>query len=221
MNNSIKIYKNLVSPFNQSKVLLHKDKFDELKQNIIASPVCCEIDLADSFCNNKCKHCFFGTNNSNKRIFIDKYRLKAILYELRNIGVKAIEFSGGGEPLTHPYATKIIKFTSAIGFDIGLVTNGLLLDKVFDIADKFKFIRISLDSTTRAMYYETHGVDCFDRVVDNIAKLCDKKCGDIIGIGYLITGINNSDIIDAALLAKNLGVRFIQYRPASLPYKNR
>ena len=59
MNNSIKIYKNLVSPFNQSKVLLHKDKFDELKQNIIASPVCCEIDLADGFCNNKCKHCFF------------------------------------------------------------------------------------------------------------------------------------------------------------------
>lgn len=59
MNNSIKIYKNLVSPFNQSKVLLHKDKFYELKQNIIASPVCCEIDLADGFCNNKCKHCFF------------------------------------------------------------------------------------------------------------------------------------------------------------------
>jgi len=35
------------------------NKFDELKQNIIASPVCCEIDLADGFCNNKCKHCFF------------------------------------------------------------------------------------------------------------------------------------------------------------------
>lgn len=37
-------------------------KFHELKSNIIAVPVCCEIDLADGFCNNKCRHCFFGTN---------------------------------------------------------------------------------------------------------------------------------------------------------------
>lgn len=35
MNDSIKIYKKLVSPFNQSKILLHKDKFDELRRNII------------------------------------------------------------------------------------------------------------------------------------------------------------------------------------------
>ncbi len=39
MNDKIKIYKNLVSPFNQSKILLHNEKFHELKSNIIAVPV--------------------------------------------------------------------------------------------------------------------------------------------------------------------------------------
>lgn len=96
MNDNIKIYKDLVSPFNQSKILLHNEKFHELKSNIIAVPVCCEIDLADGFCNNKCRHCFFGTNTYKEKILMDESVIKNVLVELKDIGVKAIEFSGGG-----------------------------------------------------------------------------------------------------------------------------
>ncbi len=149
---------------------------------------------------------------------MDESVIKNILVELKDIGVKAIEFSGGGEPLTHPSAREIMKFTAELGFDIGLVTNGLLLNKILDISNLFKFIRISLDAATKEVYYRTHGVNTFNTVIDNIYKATNYFSGNNIGIGYLITGINNEDILDATILAKKLGVRFIQYRPASLEY---
>ena len=59
MTNSILEYYDLVSPFNQTKILSHIDKLRELKKQQIVAPICSEIDLTDGFCNNKCKHCFF------------------------------------------------------------------------------------------------------------------------------------------------------------------
>lgn len=214
--NSIWFYKELVSPFNQSKIIAHKDKLIELKNSKIVAPVCCEIDLTDGFCNNKCQHCFFGTNNKNAPILIDTNRLKEILKELKEIGVKAVEFSGGGEPTTHPDIVEIIKYANHLGFDIGIVTNGYLLDKLVGCYDMFKFIRISVDAATSETYYLNHGVDYFDTVINNLKKVVESGNGYKLGVGYLITGKNNNDILKAAQLYKTIGCRFLQFRPASM-----
>ena len=209
-------YKELVSPFNQSKVLLHKDKLYELQKQDIVVPVCCEIDLTDGFCNNKCRHCFFSTNTKNTPIIMQLDRLKSVLEELKALGVKAIEFSGGGEPTTHPDIVDIINYTYNLGFDIGIVTNGNLLNKLYSVLDKFSFIRISLDSASPDTYEKVHGVNTFDIVINNIRGAVDLIGGNKIGIGYLIVPHNKEDIISCVKLARNLGCRFIQYRPASL-----
>lgn len=62
-------YTDLTSPFFQPKVLLHIEKFKDVYRNEIATPVTCEIDLTDGFCNNKCNHCFFGTNKKPNQYF--------------------------------------------------------------------------------------------------------------------------------------------------------
>ena len=47
-----------------------------------------------------------------------------------------MEFTGGGEPLTHPDAKEIIEYACDCGFSVGLVTNGLLLDKIDEVIKK-------------------------------------------------------------------------------------
>lgn len=215
---SVKYYDKIASPFIQTKALCHVEKLEELQKNKVITPVTCEIDITDGFCNNKCKHCFFETNEKYIPIIQDKKRVFGIFDELKELGVKGIEFTGGGEPLTHPDAKEIIEYACDCGFSVGLVTNGLLLDKIEDVFEKMTFVRISLDAATPETYSYAHGVDSFNQVISNIKNLISKFGGGKIGVGYLILPYNVGDIVNAAELVKGIGVRFIQYRPASLTY---
>jgi MoaA/NifB/PqqE/SkfB family radical SAM enzyme len=209
-------YNDLVSPFNQSKILAHSEKLFELCNQPIVAPICCEIDLADGFCNNKCRHCFFGTNEKAIPVLLDTLRAKTLLVELKALGVKAIEFSGGGEPTTHPDIKEIITYCYNLGFDLGIVTNGYLLDRLEGCYHMFTFIRVSVDAASPETYAKVHGVNYFDKVIENLKKVKNGGNADRLGIGYLITGSNNEDIISAAQFFGQLGCRFLQYRPASM-----
>ncbi len=215
---SVLFYNEIASPFIQTKALLHFGKLLELSKSNIITPITCEIDLTDGFCNNKCSHCFFSTNNKNEPILMPKVHAIALISELSKLGVRGIEFSGGGEPLTHPECEEIIQSGLDNNLDIGLVSNGLLLDRIIGISGKLTFIRVSLDAANSQTYKMIHGVDSFNRVINNIMEIVDKHGGNNIGIGYLLLPNNIEDIIPATELAKKIGVRFIQFRPASLPF---
>lgn len=129
------------------------------------NPITCEIDLTDGFCYNKCKHCFFGTDQKEQPIIINTNAVKELIKELSENGTKAIEFSGGGEPTIHPDVHEILEYALNLGLDVGLITNGLLFNKVKDISGYLKFIRISLDAAERNTYFKVHGVDCFNMVI--------------------------------------------------------
>lgn len=212
----IKKYSKIVSPFVQTKAFFHHNKIEELRNNSIVAPVTCEIDLVDGFCNNKCKHCFFGTNNKATPVFMDTEVIKRTIKELSEMGTKAVEFTGGGEPTTHPDISEIIKYAYDLGLDVGVVTNGLLLNKLKEVVKCLTFIRVSVDAGSRETYKVVHGLDKFDVVVNNIKEILDCTNKDIIGVGYLITPDNINDIQKAAEIFSKMNVRFIQYRPASL-----
>lgn len=211
-------YTDLTSPFFQPKVFLHIEKFKDISEGRMPVPVTCEIDLTDGFCNNKCAHCFFSTNTKDKPIYLEKETAKSLIQELHQNGVKGIEFSGGGEPTTHPDFKEILSYATNIGCSIGLITNGLLLNKIMDVADKLSFVRISLDAATPQVYEKVHGVPYFEKVIENIKELTKNMNPLKIGVGYLIIENNICDIVEAAKKIKQLGCRFLQYRPASLPY---
>lgn len=214
---NVKNYNSLVSPFNQSKILIHWNDLEEIAKSKIIRPVMCEIDLTDGFCNNKCKHCFYGTDQKHTPIYMSVETAEKLLDELHELGVKAIEFSGGGEPTTHPHFLEIVLYALSLGFEVGVVTNGLLINKIGEIACKLKFIRISLDAASEDVYKKVHGVDAFEKVINNVRLLINNKCSNI-GLAYLIVPENISDITKVYDLACELGVSYLQYRPASLTY---
>jgi len=195
------------------------------KTNVIST----EIDPTD-FCNYKCSWCFTHKNRSRFQIEIE-YLKKYIDNFLLN-GGRSIHFSGGGEPLLFKELfeqTPVFENQSIINYclkkniAIGIITNGLYLNKLFGKVNisKLAFVRISMDAVSSSSYSLIHkcGVDNFDRVIENIKHLVElrKSFVPALGLSFIVDknmelNYSMQDIIKISELAKSLKVDFVQFK---------
>lgn len=209
-------YGEFVSPFIQTKALLHRARIERLMAGEIPPPVTCELDLADGFCNHACPHCFHGTNHKRSPVFLDTSAAKELVSALAAAGTLGLELVGGGEPTTHPAFEAVVEYACSTSLDVGLVTNGSLLHHHFGALQKLKFVRVSVDAASEQTYLVTHMRRGFSKIVSNIEQLVAAGHRDV-GFGFLIVPSNVEDIPRAAQIAADAGCRYIQYRPATLP----
>ena len=70
-----------------------------------------------------------------------------VLDELKSLGVKAIEWTGGGSVECHPDYKQILNRSVELGFENALVTNGTLLDNgALQLIRGFDWVRFSVDA---------------------------------------------------------------------------
>jgi MoaA/NifB/PqqE/SkfB family radical SAM enzyme len=109
----------------------------------------------------------------------------------------------------------MVRVARGLGFEIGLVTNGIELDEYFDVLNSFVFVRISLDAASDNVYRKIKGTSHFAKVVKNIRKAIEiRSDGTTIGLSYVVCGDNESEVGKARRLAYRLGVDYIQIKPA-------
>lgn len=194
--------------FSTNKLFYHQ----ELLQSAIASPLntyplSLEVSLF-SGCNAKCFWCCDKTWRKKHPGVLSEKLLIERLAEFYHLGARGLVIEGGGEPTLHPDFNSIVIKAHDIGFDIGLVTNGIAIPYE-GIADMFSWIRISLDAYDKHSFIATKGVDKYWDVMANIAKLR----GANLGIAYVLT--KSSTAPDFSLLVdtlKKAGVRYVQFR---------
>lgn len=199
-----------------SKILLN---IDWIRRDIL--PVHLQVDLCGT-CNQRCKWCFFkGGLDSNTGVWRDKELRKHILpapvanritREHWNYGFgRAITFVGGGEPLLHPRITSILNNTQQ---PMGIITN--LAVKISpglkEALQRCKWIRVSLDATTKETYERLHGVDMFQLVLDNMDKVRARVFG-MFGISYLVHPDNVEEIAALGEIATLVKANYIQFKP--------
>ena len=151
------------------------------------APYTIEIELTN-YCN---AHCIFCPNNSSKRErgFIDKQKLYEFLNKQKEIKVNnwfnktfntldfpKIVYAGLGEPLLHPNFLEIVEYTKKLGFQVEIVTNGLLLsqklvDKLIEL--NVDSLAISLHSINEDIYNEITGLS-LDNVLPNVTYALEK-----------------------------------------------
>lgn len=91
------------------------------------------------------------------------------LADLKKIGVKVIDFTGG-EPLLHRDIDKFIGLAKEKGFITTLTTNCLLYPKFAEkLKGKVDMLHFSLDSSKKEVHDNMRGVACFDFVMKSIA----------------------------------------------------
>lgn len=130
------------------RILTYYSEACELRDSIICSPRMAIIYPVYG-CNLACEGCLCGSSNQTK-VFMPLDKLKKLLGELKEVGVKSIELCGGGEPLLHPDIEHIIKCIHNMGFSLGIMTNGTLLNpQLGELIVKYAtYIRISVYENT-------------------------------------------------------------------------
>lgn len=193
-----------------NKIYYYLDQVEKLNRGEFVAPISCEIDPSNA-CNLKCDFCMWGDWRKDHHEHLDLDQYISAVGDLSKMGTKSITFTGGGEPLLNPNYNTMAKMAKSLGFQIGLVTNGVSLDKVENVED-YLFIRVSLDAHNREDYQRVKGADKFDRVIKNIKEAL--KRNKIIGVSYVVGPHNNKDLYKAEDLANELGAAYLQIKPS-------
>lgn len=100
-------------------------------------------------CNLKCSFC--SCKDSDRKKFLTLEQMTSIIDEASKRGTKAITITGGGEPLMHQQINEMIRYSNKKGIQVGLTTNGVLLNKL-EKHSNITWCRISSSDDRKPVY---------------------------------------------------------------------
>ena len=141
--------------------------------------------------------------------------MESVLCEIGEMGVKAVTFSGGGEPLCYPYIIDTLYMVERLGVDYAMITNGQALHgEAADCLKRAKWIRVSFDSSNSSTYENVRGVNTHSQILANIENFAHiKNASCVLGINCVITKNNAEEVFDICRIVKKLGVDNIKLSP--------
>jgi MoaA/NifB/PqqE/SkfB family radical SAM enzyme len=225
--------------YNTSKLALHEDKIRGFTKEKIMAPIYVRIKPTNK-CNHKCFYCSYVPGNdcvlSENINFLDEIPreiMMRILDDFKEMGVKAITFSGGGEPLIYTHIIETMQKAIDLGIDISVITNGQdLKGEKAEILKNAKWVRISSGECDAETFEEIRKrpKEWFYVLAKNIRNFSKIKNPDCeLGINFVVTNKNYHSVYDAAKYFKELGVNHIKFTPVYMltdyfkyhePFKN-
>jgi len=226
------------NPFNSYKLLAHVDTWRLIKRGKpVPPPILVTVDPSNK-CNLDCEWCNAAVIRAKNGGLLSKKALLNIAEFLPKWhvdgctvppGVKAVCIAGGGEPLINSHVGDFIDALIENGIEVGVVTNGLLIDKFIDSLSKCTWVGVSIDAGSTETYHRYKGMhkdsNSLQTVLNNIKKLTryalqhNNKLGfshPAYGVSYkyLLYKDNIGEIYEATKLAKESGCKNIHFRPA-------
>lgn len=151
-------------------------------------PILCNYYLTYR-CNAACGFCDIWQKPSPFAALED---VAKNLYDLKRLGVKFIDFTGG-EPLLHRDLPEILALAKHLGFVTSITTNTLLYPKYAkSLAGKVDLLHFSLDSAYKEKHDQSRGVRCFDKVLESIDIA--KSLGEYPDIIFTVQASNYEEL---------------------------
>lgn len=202
----------------------HLDKIRALRETGQCVPGQVQLVISD-LCNHDCPWCAYraegyssnqhfsgpnGERNPNRRISTAK--CMEIIDDIARLGIRAVQFTGGGEPTVHKDHISIFSHALDLGLKCALVTNGnTLADGWERVYPRFDWLRVSLDAGTPETYAKTRRVASsrFQMALDNIGALT--RAGAKVGVSFIIMRENFEEALLAATSAEAAGAQSIRF----------
>jgi MoaA/NifB/PqqE/SkfB family radical SAM enzyme len=235
--------------YRADKALFHADRLRVIQDRGQPYPVHVEVVLSD-LCNQDCSFCAYRLEgyssnelfndplatvprNPNRMLPADK--VMQLLDDCKEMGVKAIQLTGGGEPTLHPAFDQVVRGVLDRGMSLAVVTNGTLLHRPSTwlttthgisrvaLLARASWVRVSLDAAVAENYTRIRRVhpNTFDHVLSNVrlfvAEVARQKSQCRVGFGFVVTPDNYHELSAAIDLAEQLAVDNIRISAAFTP----
>lgn len=206
------------------KIFHFKDKVDSLPQNSdeILPPLHIRIKPING-CNHRCRYCAYREDSlqlgKDMKISdsIPKDKMMEITEDIIDMGVKAVTFSGGGEPLFYPHLVDVLRRLVDSPVRFATLTNGgLLKGEVAELFAKHgSWVRVSMDGWDNESYTRYRGVEHgeYDAILNNISefKAYGGECR--LGVSYIVDKENVGHIYEAAKRVREMGGDSVKISP--------
>ena len=214
------------------KILHHPDRIEAFQTDKCVYPVQISIDPVAA-CNHDCVFCRYHSDysnpfnaNLNLSDVLPFPKIIEILDDCVEMGIYAVEFSGGGEPSLHPKFVEILTAVCDRKLEIGLITNGCgvnwerYADNMANLlANTAQWVRFSIDAATAETHQIVHKGQShdFETLCNSVRLAADKDF--TVGFSFVVQRENAHEIRDAAILSHELGcdyIRFAAYMPTDI-----
>jgi heme d1 biosynthesis radical SAM protein NirJ len=157
-------------------------------------------------CNLACQHCYSISADIDFPGELSTPQIFATMDDLRKFGVPVLILSGG-EPLLHPDIFAISHRARAMGFYVGLSTNGTLIDEALlprIAAVGYDYVGVSLDGTRSTHDRFRRQAGAYDRSLHAVRLLRD--AGIKVGLRFTLTQDNAHDLPALLALVEQEGI---------------
>ncbi len=209
----------MYAPYSDLKIFHHIERVSGLLENKRVAPIYVRIKPTN-VCNQRCFYCgyaddyLFDGRKVDKRESIPWNVMKDLIDDLAKMKVKAVTFSGGGEPLCYHSIKQTLELVQNYGLDYSMITNGQTLQgEIAEYLKYAKLVRISFDSYDPQTYEDVRRVKTHAEVLRNIEDFAKIKGKCTLGINCVVTKQNATQIYDLCKLVKELGVDNIKLSP--------
>lgn len=201
------------------KFLAFADHLTAFRERRVLAPVHIRIKPTNH-CNHNCWYCAYRVDDlqlgaeMDERDSIPPDKMREIVEDIVAMGVKAVTFSGGGEPLLYKPLPETIERLAAGGVRVATLTNGSnLKGRVAEVlARHATWVRVSVDGWDEASYAKARGIKEgeFGRLLANIRDFTAQATACVLGISFIIGQDNHDHVYDICRLFKDCGANHVK-----------
>jgi len=210
--------------YSNMKVFHFREKINSLPKDthVVKPPLHVRIKPTNA-CSHRCRYCAYRADNlqlgkdMNIRDYIPKEKIMEIIDDIAEMEVKAVTFSGGGDPFCYPYLLEAVKKLSRTAVKFAVLTNGANLEG--EVAEIFAYhgtwLRISMDGWDDESYSFYRGVPKgeFAKVIKNIKNFKMLGGGCYLSICLIVDRNNFSRVYDFIGKLRDLHVNSVKIAP--------
>lgn len=191
---------------NSNKIRFHFGKImeDVWKGQDEFPPVAIEIHPT-AMCNHRCIHCSYKERNES-RASLSTDVMDRLIDSVINMKIRAVYFSGGGEPTLYPGLKSYIEKLYANGVECSIITNASCFADMglIEVADQLNYIAISVPGIERDSFQTITGTENLQAVLDlpgQIRKVHGDK-SPVLGSRIVLTNKNYKYLDDFLIIIK-------------------
>lgn len=207
--------------YDDERMALYPERLVMLREGQTPAPVQVLVSLADT-CNHKCGFCTYRDPSSPvSELFLNAGRppvrqmaddvLLRLPAQLADAGVRAVQITGGGEPMLHPLFGAFCDRVRACNMALGVVTNGTRCKPEWlpTLRDA-TWIRVSINAGTETAYRAAHrcGVGEWEKAWSFVRKV---RHGNLtLGISMVATEHSASTCYLLACSARGTSADYVR-----------